>query len=1010
MRKTLLLLSTLQIAHGIPHGKCTDLEQRREGNLSWKCNKHAGAPGSVCIAMCIGKGLSVYPFGFKTTCTNNVENFEWEPLPAPDVVKCIGNDGYVKYIEPGRAFKIYGLPSKFVAWKEAQRICESDGGNLVTDDRPGIHSWLQKDGRKMWIGATDKETEGEWKWATGDPIEDDTSHWAKWNMRRGPDGKTIYGPPKHSDKDCANINLAHGSGDWNDNGCTSSFPFACERPNIEGFPCDSQPCQNDAECQSEEYERFKWKYICNCKPGFTGTHCETDINECASNPCMHGATCKNLRDRYHCVCQVGFTGKICEHECCLTSDCWFYEGKKSTTKSGEKCKKWPKWNQKKMLWRGLLKPTKNYCRQSARDDTVKTAWCFTKTTEPRTFEECKIPTCTKEGEVCDPLYVAQLQEDALRDFYSNNFETQKTRLRIIYALGVCWSLQVLANSGDGSMYLPNNMFDECGSNPCQRGARCKNGEHYKYELDKYRYDCVCRPGYTGINCETAIDKCYNNPCRNGAECINGEDRYECICLSGFSGRNCEIDPPCHGTVNLARGGEATAYTAYPVWSESWPAPGRARDAFAGPNKEWHSAQGIPDDGQWLQLKLNTIIPAPVCKISFLPPKRVTEIEVAEDCPKKYKFQGSYDGKNFLPLFEEDQQTCETDKRITKTFTNVEAFRFYRLVVLDVLGRTEQVHGMTPKFVVVRDLQFYGAYDADYSLFCDGLINWASYGNATAKTHETDSTTAINAFKGKSSEWQSANGMPQWLKYKMQFDAPVCKISFLPRGGTGQNVNNDCPREFKFQGSNVDSNDDKLWETLLTEKNQQCEPETVITKVIPNERKMAFKFYRLVIDKVKGRRDGTKYAIIRDLQFFTFIDSPVFEAWTEEFKDMCRKEVTGAVFCSIEKDVRFEGHNIDTESVGGDSPVQACKELCIKSYKKCQGFTLDPSHVCYLKSKLAGRESRKSFVSGTCKSQSSEEVTPSEDGRPSEYLLRFLESGFVRSGREEWGPSKPPRGE
>lgn len=31
-------------------------------------------------------------------------------------------------------------------------------------------------------------------------------------------------------------------------------------------------------------------FSCNCAPGWTGSTCGTDINECNPNPCVHG-TC-----------------------------------------------------------------------------------------------------------------------------------------------------------------------------------------------------------------------------------------------------------------------------------------------------------------------------------------------------------------------------------------------------------------------------------------------------------------------------------------------------------------------------------------------------------------------------------------------------------------------------------------------------------------------------------------------------------------------------------------------
>ena len=35
-----------------------------------------------------------------------------------------------------------------------------------------------------------------------------------------------------------------------------------------------------------------------------------DINECASNPCLHG-TCQDLVDEFFCNCTAGYTGYNC---------------------------------------------------------------------------------------------------------------------------------------------------------------------------------------------------------------------------------------------------------------------------------------------------------------------------------------------------------------------------------------------------------------------------------------------------------------------------------------------------------------------------------------------------------------------------------------------------------------------------------------------------------------------------------------------------------------------------
>ena len=40
--------------------------------------------------------------------------------------------------------------------------------------------------------------------------------------------------------------------------------------------------------------------------------CETEINECESNPCKNGGTCFDLINSFSCSCLSGFIGKTCE--------------------------------------------------------------------------------------------------------------------------------------------------------------------------------------------------------------------------------------------------------------------------------------------------------------------------------------------------------------------------------------------------------------------------------------------------------------------------------------------------------------------------------------------------------------------------------------------------------------------------------------------------------------------------------------------------------------------------
>jgi hypothetical protein len=52
-------------------------------------------------------------------------------------------------------------------------------------------------------------------------------------------------------------------------------------------------------------------YTCDCLVGFTGSKCETNIDDCHNKPCVHG-NCTDGVNGYTCDCHIGFTGSKCE--------------------------------------------------------------------------------------------------------------------------------------------------------------------------------------------------------------------------------------------------------------------------------------------------------------------------------------------------------------------------------------------------------------------------------------------------------------------------------------------------------------------------------------------------------------------------------------------------------------------------------------------------------------------------------------------------------------------------
>lgn len=54
------------------------------------------------------------------------------------------------------------------------------------------------------------------------------------------------------------------------------------------------------------------------------------------------------------------------------------------------------------------------------------------------------------------------------------------------------------------------------------------------------YHCLCPRGFTGKNCEIETNECESNPCQNGGRCRDLVNGFTCLCSQGFSGVFCEV--------------------------------------------------------------------------------------------------------------------------------------------------------------------------------------------------------------------------------------------------------------------------------------------------------------------------------------------------------------------------------------------------------------------------------------------------------------------------------------
>ena len=144
----------------------------------------------------------------------------------------VGADGETTYPEDctfydGHLFKMYTEPK---TWKDAKKACQAIGGHLATSTSAEKNEFLASlaDGATVWLGGTDAQEEGNWKWVTGE-------EWSYTNWYPGnPDN--AYAEGQHY------LVLNYKTkGKWDDSGAASTRGYICEfdyEPSIRIDPKD----------------------------------------------------------------------------------------------------------------------------------------------------------------------------------------------------------------------------------------------------------------------------------------------------------------------------------------------------------------------------------------------------------------------------------------------------------------------------------------------------------------------------------------------------------------------------------------------------------------------------------------------------------------------------------------------------------------------------------------------------------------------------------------------------
>ncbi|XP_039664616.1 CD209 antigen-like protein A isoform X2 [Perca fluviatilis] len=109
--------------------------------------------------------------------------------------------------------KFYYSSSMEKTWQESRDDCLQKGADLMIINSKEEQDFTRKYQKRLWIGLTDSETEGMWKWVDGTPLT--KSYWDSGE------------PNGEESENCGQIFNYNLENSWNDESCSSSVYWIC---------------------------------------------------------------------------------------------------------------------------------------------------------------------------------------------------------------------------------------------------------------------------------------------------------------------------------------------------------------------------------------------------------------------------------------------------------------------------------------------------------------------------------------------------------------------------------------------------------------------------------------------------------------------------------------------------------------------------------------------------------------------------------------------------------------
>ncbi|XP_030279418.1 CD209 antigen-like [Sparus aurata] len=133
-----------------------------------------------------------------------------------EVLRRILKDGGWEYFRGS----FYYVSSTKKTWQQSRDYCLQKGADLMIINSKEEQDYANQFKKYMWIGLTDSQTEGTWKWVDGTLLMT-KSYWTSGE----PNGGTH--------ENCGDIKNYDATNSWNDESCSLSLNWVCERKHLQ---------------------------------------------------------------------------------------------------------------------------------------------------------------------------------------------------------------------------------------------------------------------------------------------------------------------------------------------------------------------------------------------------------------------------------------------------------------------------------------------------------------------------------------------------------------------------------------------------------------------------------------------------------------------------------------------------------------------------------------------------------------------------------------------------------